>query len=282
LAQPSFVSQIIAVGVYGRIGLLRDDPSRVFKFCAIDHEEAIEAIEQEKTILGILGQHQFIIDVHWVSERGLCFEYYPLGSVRSYCKSLQPRLPELADRVRWCCQVVAGIAYIHSKSVVHNDISARNILLSSSMDIKICDFGCSTMIGEDLTGGPEPRYSRSRPPFDIESCVLDDLFALGSLFHEILSGKPPYWDMENSDIFERFKSHVFPSLENLFPKSFGEVINKCWNEKYETILDVQRDFTHFSIISKAADSLNIVSDTVQVLSVTTDQQRLNKSQPLNA
>ena len=54
LAQPSFVSKLIA---HGSIGLLRSNPSRVFKFYAIDNEDALPSIEQEKKILAILGSH---------------------------------------------------------------------------------------------------------------------------------------------------------------------------------------------------------------------------------
>lgn len=41
LQEPPYVSEIIPRGFYGRIALLRDDPSRVFKFCCRDREEAV-------------------------------------------------------------------------------------------------------------------------------------------------------------------------------------------------------------------------------------------------
>lgn len=43
LAQPSFVSKLIAHGSYGEVWLLRPDPFRVFKFCAIGHHKDISA-----------------------------------------------------------------------------------------------------------------------------------------------------------------------------------------------------------------------------------------------
>lgn len=241
LAQPSFVSKLIAHGSYGEIGLLRSDPSRVFKFCAVDNEDAMAAIEREKKILAILGSHKYIVDLHWVNERGLCFEYYPLGSLRDYYKTCGPNLPKLVDRIRWCHQSVEGLTYIHSKDIVHNDISVRNILLTSSMDIKICDFGFSTMVGEDFTGGPEARYCRGRPLYESDSCVLDDLFGLGSLFYEVLTGYLPYKDTGTSEVIKRFAARIFPSLKCIRPGEFAEVINNCWNERYESIIDLQND-----------------------------------------
>ena len=147
LQPPSYISDnYIGFGLYGRIALLRDDPSRVFKFCEPDNRDGVETIKPEKKILTMLGAHPFIIQLHWVSERGLCFEYYPLGSLRTYYHTMLPSLPEITTRTRWCHQFTEGIAFIHSKGIVHNDIGARNTLISSSMDIKICDLGFATNV----------------------------------------------------------------------------------------------------------------------------------------
>jgi serine/threonine protein kinase len=241
MGRPSIVSDVIDVGLHGRIGLLRDDPSRVLKFCNPKNEDAVNALEQEKRILSILGPHPYITHLHWVSEEGLCFEYYPLGSLRSYYETLRPRLPYLRERMRWCHQTVDAVAYIHSKSVIHNDISARNVLLSSSMDVKICDFEFSNMDGETLIGGGETRYCRGRPLSEFESCVMDDLFGIESLFYEILIGYRPYDTEDSSETRKRSERRLFPSTEEVRPESYGRIINRCWNEEYASILDVRND-----------------------------------------
>lgn len=245
LQPPSYVSdKYIGFGLYGRIALLRDDPSRVFKFCETDNRDGVETIEREKNILTIIGDHPFIIQLHWISERGLCFDYYPLGSLRTYYQSKLPSLPETTTRIRWCHQVAEGIAYIHSKGIVHNDIGARNILLSSSMDIKICDFGFATKVGEKVLCVPETRYSR----YCLGSshvCFLDDLFAVGSLFYEILQGTQPYEDVESTEVHKRFESFVFPPLNCMRPDYFAEVVEKCWNTGYNSIVELQIDLNRF-------------------------------------
>ena len=246
LQEPSYVSQIVAFGVYGRIALLRDDPSRVFKFCAPEREEAAEAIEREKEILEVVGSHPFILTPHWVNDRGLCFDYYPLGSMREYCKALRPDIPPLSDRIRWCCETVIGVGYLHSKGIIHNDISPRNILLSSTLNVKICDFGFSVMIGENVVGGPESRYSRYRSYVQdaaMEGSVMDDLFSLGSLFYEILTGNMPYEDRDSEQVDDLYKAHVFPPLDNIRPGYYAEAIRKCWNEEYTSISELQDDLS---------------------------------------
>lgn len=50
-------------------------------------------------------------------------------------------------------QIVTGIAYCHTKCVLHRDIKLDNILLTSRGDVKICDFGVSQLVkpGEKMT-----------------------------------------------------------------------------------------------------------------------------------
>jgi serine/threonine protein kinase len=242
LQPPSYVSaNYIGFGLYGRIALLRDDPSRVFKFCEPDNQEAVETLEREKKIFTLLGPHPFILQVHWVSDRGLCFEYHPLGSLRAYYLTL-PFLPDMATRIRWCQQVAERIAFIHSKGIVHNDIGARNILISSSMDIQICDFGFATHVGEAVLCVPETRYTR-HPLGPSHASFLDDIFSIGSLFYEILEGIQPYEDIKSSDVRKRFDSLVLPSFSRQQPSYLARAIGKCWRGEYKSITDLQSDLT---------------------------------------
>ena len=221
--------------------MLSSQPDRVLKFCIPEREEAVEHIEQEKKIYAILGHHPRIAHLHWASEQGLCFEYYPLGSLRAHYKSLGSSMPTPNLQHQWCQQATAGVKYIHSKCIVHGDISTRNILLSSSMNLKICDFGSSTMEGQEQIGMGETRYCRYRPLTEVKACFLDDIFSLGCLMYEILTGKPPYADFGSESVGKRYQSHTFPSLDNIVPHIYGDVIENCWNERYQSIQQVEED-----------------------------------------
>src|SRR5204863_7911466 len=119
--------------------------------------DAIKSFECEKRALALLGPHPYIVRLLSASERSLCFEYHAHQSIRHYYERFP--LPPLEQRYQWCHQTVSGFAYIHSKNLIHHDISARNILLSSDLVIKICDFGSATQVGEEVHGLAEFRYS---------------------------------------------------------------------------------------------------------------------------
>ena len=237
--RPSFVSNIIAFGAYGRIALLRDDPSRLFKFCALDKEEMWRLFNRKGEFLRfsdiIRSSHNFFGSLTgvYVSNTTPWARYVPF--TRAYS------LASLNSQIEF-----DGVTKLLPESLI--SILSRSFTMTFGLVIsffrpplilKFAASGFQLLVGENLTGCPEPRYCRYRPILEFDACVLDDLFSLGSLFYEILTG---YWDVGASDVFERFKSYIFPLLESIRPDGFVEIIAKCWNERYETIMNIQRDF----------------------------------------
>jgi len=98
-------------------------------------------------------------------------------------------------------QVLQGLKAAHEQQIVHRDIKPENILLSSSGDVKVCDFGLarrlnpedgSTKISEDFFLGTvaytAPEVLMGKPP-----TLQSDFFSLGVVFWEMLSGRPLFW-----------------------------------------------------------------------------------------
>src|SRR5205814_2287268 len=130
----------------------------------------------------------------------------------------------------------------HSKYIVHGDISARNILLSLSMSIKVCDFGFSRIEGQALTGLGETRYCRFRPLTENNTTFMDDLFAIGSLLYEILTGNRPYANLDSTEVEARFRTRDFPETDDIQLHGHALVIRNCWNEYYRDIRHLEQDF----------------------------------------
>jgi 5'-AMP-activated protein kinase catalytic alpha subunit len=87
----------------------------------------------------------------------MVMEYQPGGDLFSYLE--KGRLPEQKACFLFR-QIIQGIQYCHSQSVVHRDLKPENIVFDSQGNIKICDFGFSNMIKKNVgfvefCGSPE-------------------------------------------------------------------------------------------------------------------------------
>jgi serine/threonine protein kinase len=250
MVRPRIASQIVGIGNDSRVAILRSDNTRVLKYCFPEDKDAVRALKKEQNILTTLGYHSLITHLYYVCQEGSIFEYYPHGTLRHYYTTLRT-LPPLNDRLSWCRQAVEGFTYIHSKNILHNDISARNILLDSDLTVKICDFGNSIVLGDgtmvrteegmdETVETAETRYNRCRVVEGRKACLADDIFAIGSLFFEILTGKPPYHDLDSTSVENRYEDGNFPTLEGLHPE-YARIIDHCWNNRYTSIRDIGDD-----------------------------------------
>ncbi|XP_019859902.1 PREDICTED: serine/threonine-protein kinase PLK4-like isoform X2 [Amphimedon queenslandica] len=140
----------------------------------------------------ILELYDFFEDSNYVY---LILEFCQNGELNRYLKHRQKSLSE--DEVRIILnQVVKGLIYLHSFNIVHRDLSLSNILLTSSMDAKIADFGLSVTL--DLPGDKHhtlcgtPNYIAPEVAKREAHGLESDIWSLGCMVYTMLVGTPPF------------------------------------------------------------------------------------------
>ena len=96
-------------------------------------------------------------------------------------------LPVLID-------IAAALEHAHSRRIVHRDLKPSNILLDSAGRPLLADFGAGASEGDNSSGPPGSPFSASPQQLAGEPArPTDDIYGLGALAYELLSGYPPFY-----------------------------------------------------------------------------------------
>jgi len=157
-------------------------------------------------------RHPNITQIHDLGKMGdtffLCMEFVDGLNLREFilAHDRPPGRPiPIPAAVRICAKIFSALDYAHDRAeddgrplhIVHQDISPPNILLSREGEVKLTDFGIAkaTLWGEETTLG----ILRGKFPYmspehvaGVSQDKLSDLYAVGIILYELLTGTPPF------------------------------------------------------------------------------------------
>ncbi|HEX6624624.1 MAG TPA: protein kinase [Pyrinomonadaceae bacterium] len=170
----------------------------------MDTDFVLRRFRHERRILASL-QHYNIARLFdaGATEAGLPYfvmEYIEGEPLYDYCDARQ--LP-LRERLRLFAEVCDAVHYAHQKQVVHRDIKPPNILVNPSGVPKLFDFGIAKLLNPELTPDTAPQtltamrlmtveYASPEQVQGLPVTSLSDVYSLGVLLYELLTGRRPY------------------------------------------------------------------------------------------
>ena len=101
-----------------------------------------------------------------------------------------------AEKLSTMEQICEGLAFAHARDLVHRDLKPANIHILPGGKVKIMDFGLARTAGSDMTSTGTvmgtPHYMSPEQVKGLKADARSDVFALGCVFYELLSGRKPF------------------------------------------------------------------------------------------
>ena len=205
-------------------------------YCKVEEEDHRRNMRLEAKVYAMIGEHPRVPRlVHWDQETCcLTMEYLENGNLKEYILQNHQNISSQC-RLRWSIQATEALTVLHSFHVIHCDLSPRNFLLDSFLNVKITDFGGASLCGTDPSATPATRFRH--PGYDWNSSPVfgDDIFSLGSLLYFIVTGSYPHAEIASDEVEKLFEVHRFPDVSSLI---CGPIIMQCWHRQVDSAQDV--------------------------------------------
>jgi len=163
----------------------------------------------------------------------LVLEFVEHGSLFKVMKRYGVFPPDL---ILFCVeQILHGLEYLHSNSIMHRDIKSDNILLHSDCTVKLGDFG--TAKSEDLN----TKFTVIGTPYWMAPEIIElsgggtksDIWSLGCTIIELLVGQPPYFDLKKMAALFRIVQDPHPPIPENISEELNRFLMSCFNKDYK-------------------------------------------------
>lgn len=175
---------------------------------ASERAKAAGLIYAEAAIMAKLKQNRNVVAIYGLAAEGekisILMEFAARGSLETFVRKHRGKIPETLI-FRWAIGMARGMAGLAAQKIIHRDLAARNVLLDSTFEPKISDFGLSRDIETEEMGGKTESHVgpiRWMAPESLKQFYSEksDVWAYGCTLVEILSGEIPFGNIDLHDV----------------------------------------------------------------------------------
>ena len=231
------------------VKILRPEYNQDAEFCTRFEREAVAASKMS---------HHNIVNLLDVGQddnmRYLVMEYVRGRTLKEVIKQNGPLKPVVAAQV--AIRILSALQHAHKNGIIHRDIKPQNILVHSDGLIKVGDFGIARVVGsntistDDIVMGSvhyfSPEQAKGEPV-----TAASDLYSVGVVLYEMLSGKPPFDGETPVAIAMQHiggKAQPLREIDPTIPPALERVVDKAMEKRperrYQSALEMAQDILH--------------------------------------
>jgi len=278
------VMDVIGQGSFGIVCTCintSNDKMYAVKFIEMS-EDGSDDLQNEIDILKTTAECNFIVKYYGAYKKEnylmIVMEYCDGGSVLDVMQVTSAGLtePQIASI---CYHVLKGLSYMHSHKILHRDIKAGNVLLTSDGQAKLADFGVSTklmttiqkhktVVGSPYWMSPEVIVAQNGANgYDHKA----DIWSLGITAIEMAESKPPHYDINPLRVIFVIPNRAPPTLQKgEWSPNFQDFVAKCLHKnptERPTATELLQHPFITSAVDKAETSIRALAQRIAPLLV---------------
>ena len=159
--------------------------------------------------------------------------------------------------VHFSKQITRALAHAHERGIIHRDIKPQNIMLLRDGTLKVADFGIAALENEVYENNGQTigsiHYIAPEQARGLSPDARSDIYSLGVVMYEMLSGRLPYTGDTLAEIAVKHMNAKPEPLRNTFPSIPVELerivlkaMNSDLNERYQTAGELLEDLDAFT------------------------------------
>ena len=179
--------------------------------------------------------HPFILTLHYMfqneSSLYLVLEYCEGGDLENLME--RRRIPEVEAKF-YIAEIILGLEYLHSLDVIYRDLKPANILLDAQGHVKLADFGLAKTFDDKeemiSTVVGTPAYISPEVICHEKLTKAVDIYSLGIVMHELLTGSIPFAEFEIDKLFSSIRNGKYKLADSL-GKDARDIIKRLLERK---------------------------------------------------